>query len=75
MPQVNRFARLPLAVQREVEQWLIENGFCGYAEIAAELKRRGYRISKSGLHRAAQELKARIIAQELKARIIVEPEA
>ena len=62
MPQINRFVRLPLAVQREVEQRLIENGFSGYVELAAELGRRGYRISKSGLHRAAQEIKARITA-------------
>lgn len=60
MPQVNRFNRLPLSVQREVEQRLIENGFTDYDRIAAELVARGYRISKSALHRAGKQIKERV---------------
>jgi len=59
MTQVCRFTRLPVAVQREIEQRLIENGFSDYVPIAAELKRRGYRISKSSLGRIGKHLKAR----------------
>lgn len=60
MPQVNRFNRLPINVQREVEQRLIENGFSDYTTLADELKRRGYRISKSALHREGKQIKERV---------------
>lgn len=60
MPQVSRFNRLPINVQREVEQQLIENGFSDYAAIAADLRRRGYRISKSALHREGKQIKGRV---------------
>ena len=63
MTQVCRFTRLPVAVQREIEQRLIENGFSDYVPIAAELKRRGYRISKSSLGRIGKQLKARLKAR------------
>jgi len=57
MPRVNRFYRLPIEVQREVDAKLATNGFSDYVAIADELKRRGYRISKSALHRHGQALK------------------
>ena len=59
MTQVCRFSRLPVEVQREIEQRLIENGFSEYVRITEELKRRGYRISKSSLGRIGKQLKAR----------------
>lgn len=59
MPQVNRFSRLPQFVQREIEQRLVENGFSEYSELARELQARGYRISRSALHREGMALKAR----------------
>jgi DNA invertase Pin-like site-specific DNA recombinase len=60
VPQVNRFSRLPEFVQREVQQRLFENGFSEYTEIARELQARGYRISRSSLHRAGKALKDRL---------------
>lgn len=60
MPQVNRFSRLPINVQREVEQRLIENGFGDYVAIAADLRQRGYRISRSALHREGKQIKERV---------------
>lgn len=62
MSQVKRFDRLPIELQREIEKRLLVNGFSGYAEIAAELRRSGYRISRSGLHRHGQQLKKRVRA-------------
>lgn len=60
MPQVSRFSRLPEFVQRAVEQRLLKNGYSGYTEIARELQARGYRISRSSLHRAGKALKDRL---------------
>lgn len=60
MPQVSRFGKLPQVVQREIEKRLVENGFSDYEQIAAELRQRGYRISRSSLHRAGKALKARV---------------
>jgi hypothetical protein len=60
MPQVNRVKRLPLAVQREVDERLIRNGFTEYEVIAMELAARGYRISKSALGRYGFLLKQKI---------------
>lgn len=58
MPQVSRISKLPLPLQREVEERLAANGFGGYVALADELRGRGYRISKSSLHRFGQTLKA-----------------
>lgn len=60
MPQVNRFYKLPMPVQQEIERRLMGNGFSDYAQIAEELRKRGHRISKSGLHRRGKELKEQI---------------
>ena len=62
MSQVNRFFRLPPAVQREIETRLATNGFSDYTALADELRRRDYRISRSALHRHGQRLKKSIAA-------------
>lgn len=51
MSQVCRFMKLPPAVQQEVANRLKANGYGDYEQIALDLRRRGYRISKSSLHR------------------------
>jgi hypothetical protein len=51
-------SRLPLPIQREVEERLAAAGFGGYVALQDDLRRRGYRISKSALHRFGKELKA-----------------
>lgn len=56
MSQVMRVKKLPPPVQREVTERLIANGFSDYEELEADLRRRGYRISKSALHRYGQQL-------------------
>lgn len=58
MSQVMRVAKLPPSVQREVADRLKSGGFGGYEELEADLRRRGYRISKSALHRYGQSLKS-----------------
>lgn len=58
MPQVSRMSRLPLSVRREVEERIVASGFGDYVALQDDLRRRGYRISKSALHRFGQELKA-----------------
>lgn len=57
MPQVSRLSRLPLSVQREVEERIVAAGFGDYVALQDDLRQRGYRISKSALHRFGQELK------------------
>lgn len=71
MPQVSRFGRLPLQVQEEAEERLVRSGFSGYVEFADELRRRGYRISKSALHRHGKALKVRL--RKLRDRRLVAP--
>jgi len=55
--QTCRFYRLPVEVQREIESRLAANGFSDYVAITEELRKRGYRIGKSALHRVGQKLK------------------
>lgn len=49
---------LPLHIQREVEEQIVANGFGGYKQLEVCLRERGFRISKSALHRFGQEIKA-----------------
>lgn len=58
MSSVYRFKKLPPAVQKEVADRLSANGYSDFEAIANDLTARGYRISKSGLHRFAQELRS-----------------
>ena len=57
--QVSRFSRLPLELQREVEERLVRNGFSDYRAIVEELTARGHTISLSSLHRTGTDLKRR----------------
>ena len=53
---------LPPDVRKWLEQALAENNFSGYMQLAAELKDRGYSISKSSVHRYGQKLENRLAA-------------
>lgn len=50
----------------EDKQWLnsrfMDQGFCGYVEIAEILMQRGYNISKSSVHRYGQKLEQKLAA-------------
>lgn len=60
MAQVLRLKKFPLIVQKEIDKRLIESGFGNYELLAQELTRRGYRTSKSSLHRYGMLLKKQI---------------
>jgi len=55
MSQVFCFKKLPLNVQREIAERLEKNDYKDFASLAEELRGRGYRISKSSLHRFSQQ--------------------
>lgn len=74
MPRVNRFYALPTAVQREVEARLMANGFSGYVAMQDQLRARGYRISKSALHRVGAALKAVVAKDPAKRFSMTDPE-
>jgi len=69
--RVPKIAKLPPALRREIEERLVAGGFGGYGELEADLRRRGWVIGKSSLHRWGQKLKhiqADADAEALKAR-------
>lgn len=58
--KVSRISKFPPNIVREIDRRLIAMGFSGYEELADELNRRHYRISKSALHRYGAELERRV---------------
>ncbi|QBP09841.1 DUF3486 family protein [Cupriavidus metallidurans] len=62
MPPRSKVARLPPAVKEWLESALLENNFSSYELLAAELRARGYEISKSGLQRFGADFEERIRA-------------
>jgi hypothetical protein len=69
MSRVSTIARLPFEVRDEVDKRLIGNGFSDYDQIAKELHRRGFRVSRSGLHRYGQQMKQNIQIARARAQI------
>jgi hypothetical protein len=47
---------MPIEVRRELNERILAEGFGDYTGLAEEFTRRGYRISKSALHRYGQRL-------------------
>ncbi len=45
-----------------LDDQLLDNNFQGYAQLADELKQRGYQISKSSVHRHGQKIERRLQA-------------
>lgn len=62
MPPRSKIKALPKAVKDWLDKALIEENFGGYEQLAAELKARGYDVSKSAIHRHGQELERRLQA-------------
>lgn len=63
MPPRSKIKQLPKAVLAWLEKTLEEGNFSGYEQLAAELKARGYDISKSAIHRYGHGvIEARIAA-------------
>lgn len=66
---------LPGDVKGWLDASLVDGNFSGYEALAAELKTRGYEISKSAVHRYGQEFEERLKALRLvteQARAVVE---
>lgn len=75
MPKRSSIEQLPAEVRDWLDKALVENAFGGYRALAAELKARGYDISKSALHRHGQDFEAKIAALKVateQAKAIVE---
>jgi len=58
--QVCGVEKLPADVRSEIDRRLIAGGVGDYVALAKELSARGYRVSKSALHRYGQQLKRRV---------------
>jgi arginine repressor len=71
----NQVTKLPKAIKAWLDRALTTNGFSQYEALAAMLKKKGYSISKSTLHRYGRKFEERVseikIATEM-ARTIVE---
>ena len=65
MPPRSKVAALPPEVKEWLDKALVENNFGGYELLAAELKGKGYEISKTGLHRYGQQFEDRLNALKI----------
>jgi hypothetical protein len=75
MPKRSAVLALPDDVKSWLDRALAENGFGGYELLAEELRRRGYEISKSAIHRYGQKFEERLASLKLaseQARAIVD---
>lgn len=62
MGKRSKVLTLPAEVKTWLDATLVENNFSGYEIIAAELKARGFEISKSSLHRYGEPFENRLQA-------------
>lgn len=60
MPPRSKVNALPKAVKEWLDRALVDGNFGGYEALAAELKAKGYDISKTGLHRYGQAFEERM---------------
>jgi hypothetical protein len=79
MPRRSKIEGLPADVKRWIDGALIEGNFSGYEALAAELKAKGYDISKSGLHRYGasfdERLRAlKLVTEQAKAVVLAAPD-
>jgi hypothetical protein len=61
----SKIAKLPNPVKDWLDNALADNGFADYELLAAELKKRGYDISKSAIHRYGQDFENRLGALKM----------
>ncbi|WP_024302236.1 DUF3486 family protein [Pseudogulbenkiania sp. MAI-1] len=75
MPPRSKITALPPEVKAWLDSALVDGDFSGYEALAAELRDKGYDISKSAIHRYGQEFEDRLSALKLasqQARAVVE---
>jgi hypothetical protein len=58
----SKISKLPTDVKAWLDRALSENGFADYELLAADLKSRGYDISKSAVHRYGQDFEDKLLA-------------
>lgn len=58
----SKISKLPKPVKDWLDRELVDNQFGEYELIAAEMKARGYDISKSAIHRYGQEFEDKLLA-------------
>ncbi|BBL69741.1 DUF3486 family protein [Methylogaea oryzae] len=58
----SKVKQLPAAVLAWLESALVEGNFAGYEALEAELKKRGFQISRSAIHRHGQAMERRLAA-------------
>lgn len=62
MPPRSKITTYPAAVKKWLDDTLVAGHFGGYEALAAELRKRGYNISKSAVHRYGQAFEDRLAA-------------
>jgi len=62
MPPRSAISKLPAEVKTWLDGALADGGFASYQLLADELKKRGYDISKSSVHRYGQKFEERLAA-------------
>lgn len=65
MPPRSKVSTLPPEVKTWLDQALVENNFSDYESLSEELAERGYRISRSSLHRYGQGFEDKLAALRL----------
>ncbi|MFA7269874.1 MAG: DUF3486 family protein [Sterolibacterium sp.] len=58
----SKITKLPAAVKDWLDKTLVEGNFADYELLSADLKARGYDISKSAIHRYGQEFEEKLAA-------------
>lgn len=65
MGERSKILELPDATRAELDQRLVAGGFSGYVELEAWLKKQGFEVGKSSIHRYGSQMERRLA--ELKA--------
>jgi hypothetical protein len=65
MPRKSKVNQLPAEIKEWLDNALVENNFGEYRALADELKKRGFDLSKTALHRYGQDFEGRLKALKL----------
>jgi hypothetical protein len=65
MPARSKVLELPEADRQWLDGELVRHAFSNYCELASELQKRGYEVSKSSLHRYGQAFESQLGAVKL----------
>ena len=68
--RVSNIARLPPAVRELLDEQLRKNGYGNFSAIAEDFRRRGWKVSKSALHRYSKKLEQRVASAMHEAEVL-----